>query len=429
MIRLSVVLLSLCLICQPLLAADPDVNGPGYWPQWRGPLGTGSIPSGNPPVEWSEDSNIRWKTPLPGTGYGTPVVWGNDIFVTAAVNPDGNDPGKIPSGPVTFMLMAVDRTSGTVRWEREVCEAMPHEKFHQENSWTASSPVVDGERVYTFVGSHGLYCFSIDGDLLWEKDFGDMTTRNAFGEGASPALYGNRLVVPWDHEEQSFIVTLDATTGDEIWRMDRDEGTTWMTPIVVDVAGKPQVITTGTNKVRSYDLASGDLVWEDDGLTELAVPTSIASDGIVYVTSGFRGAAMRAIRLAGARGNLSGTPAVLWSYDQDTPYVPSPVLLDGLLYFNKVNNGTLTCIDVATGKPLYANQKLEGIKELYASPIGVRDRVYVMSRDGVTIVIKHGAEFTVLATNTLDDNFEASPVAVGDVLYLRGHNNLYCIGR
>ncbi|MBT4484349.1 MAG: PQQ-like beta-propeller repeat protein, partial [Candidatus Latescibacteria bacterium] len=189
------------------------------------------------------------------------------------------------------------------------------------------------------------------------------------------------------------------------------------------------IIQCATNHVRSYNLATGDLIWEDDGLTVNAIPTPVAANGVVYVTSGFRGNALRAIRLAGAKGDISGSPAILWSYDKYTPYTPSPLLLGGLLYFLKSNNGFLTCLDVSTGQPHYSNQRLEGIGGVYSSPVGVQERVYILGREGVTLVLRHGPEYNVMATNTLDDKFDSSPVIVGDEIYLRGYNYLYCIAR
>jgi outer membrane protein assembly factor BamB len=400
------------------------------WPQWRGPLGTGGAPDGNPPIEWSEQQNIRWKTRLPGTGFSTPAIWGNDIYLTAAIStevPASSGMSVKFTKPVKFMVVAIDRVSGKIKWERLAREEIPHEGRHPTGSWAANSPCTDGERVYAFFGSRGLYCYTTEGDLLWEKDFGDMRIRMEFGEGSSPALYKDRLIVNWDHEGQSFIVALDAATGEEIWKKNRDEGTTWATPLVAEVAGRAQVITSGTNRVRSYDFATGDLLWEDDGLTANVIPSPVAADGVVYVISGFRGNALRAIRLAGAKGDISGSSAVLWSYDQDTPYTPSPLLLGKSLYFLKSNNGILTSLNVSTGKPHYSNQRLEGIRGVYSSPVGVQDRVYVLGRDGVTLTLRHGPEFTVMATNTLDDKFDASPVIVGDELFLRGHQYLYCI--
>ncbi|MFC1489753.1 PQQ-binding-like beta-propeller repeat protein [Candidatus Latescibacterota bacterium] len=402
------------------------------WPQWRGPLGIGSAPDGNPPIEWSEQQNIRWKTPLPGSGISTPVIWGNDIFITAAIST-----GKTQSSansikhtePVKFIVLAVDRLSGKIKWERTAREAVPHEGLHPSTKWASSSPCTDGKRVYAFFGSNGLYCYSIEGELLWERDLGNMNIVMEIGEGSSPALYKDRLIVNWDHEGQSFIVALDTSTGEIIWKKNRDEKTTWATPIVVEVEGQPQIITSGTNRVRSYNLSNGDLIWEDDGVTENAIPSPLASDGILYVTSGYNGNILRAIRLAGAKGDISGSSAILWSYNKDTPYTSSPLLLGNLLYFLKHNNGILTCLDISTGKANYSNQRLDGISGVYSSPAGVRDRVYVLGRDGVTVVVRNGSEFNVIAKNTLDDKFDSSPAITGDEIFLRGYNYLYCIGR
>ena len=423
--RLLVMLILLVVLIPSIVPAETNADAAQYWSQWRGPLGTGAAPDSNPPIEWGEESNIRWKTSLPGIGYATPVIWGDDIFVTTAIPPEDG----AQSQQIKYVVMAINRADGQVRWERLAREDVPHQGVHRTSTWATGSPITDGERVYAFFGSRGLYCLTIDGDPLWAKDFGDMDIRNDFGEGATPALYGNRLIVPWDHEGQSFIVVLDATTGDEIWRKNRDEVTTWMTPLVVDVAGKQQVITSGTNRVRSYDLASGDLIWEDDGLTANVIPSPVAADGIVYLTSGHRGNALRAVRLSEAKGRITGTPAILWTYDQDTPYTPSSLLHDGYLYFLKSNNGILTCLDISTGQPAYSNQRLEGISSIYASPTASRDSIYLMGREGTALVVRHGPAFDVLSTNTLNDNFDASPVIVGDDIFLRGHQYLYCIGR
>ncbi|MFC1477154.1 PQQ-binding-like beta-propeller repeat protein [candidate division KSB1 bacterium] len=402
------------------------------WPQWRGPMMTGAAPAGNPPTEWSEQQNIRWKTRLPGKGYSTPAIWGNDIFLTAGISSETGSSSAMSvtyTQPVKYVVLAVDRTSGKIKWEHVVREEVPHEGQHGTSTWATNSPVTDGERVYFYFGSQGLYCFTVGGDLLWEKDFGDMNKRMQFGEGSSPVLYKDRLVVNWDHEGQSFIVALDAVSGEEIWRKNRDEGTTWMTPLIVEVAGKPQVITSATSKVRSYNLADGEIVWEDDGLTSNCIPSPVEADGVVYVMSGYRGFALRAIRLEGAKGDISGSSSILWSYDQFTPYTPSPLLLGDKLYFLKTNNGFLTCLNTATGQPLYENQRLDDISGVYSSPVGVQDRVYVLGRDGVTLVLSNGSEYNILAKNTLDDKFDSSPAIAGDEIFLRGYQFLYCIAR
>ncbi|MFC1541056.1 PQQ-binding-like beta-propeller repeat protein [Candidatus Latescibacterota bacterium] len=426
----SIIVVIVLLLSTSLFAQQNNSEYIKNWPLWRGPMGTGSAPSGNPPVEWSETENIKWKTRLPGIGYSTPVIWGNDIYISAAVPPDNYSPpgrGGSPTQSIKFIVLAIDRTNGKIKWECLAREEVPHEGQHETSTWATSSPITDGKFVYAYFGSHGLYCYTTGGDLVWEKDFGDLSIARQFGEGSSPTLYKGRLIVNWDHEGQSFIVALDAVTGKEVWRKNRDEGTTWMTPLVVEDSGRTHVITTATYRIRSYDLTTGDILWEDEGLTANAIPSPIAADGVLYAISGFRGSALRAIQLSLAKGNITGTPAVLWQYNQDTPYVPSALLHRGALYFLRSNTGTLTCLDVKTGKPFYSNQRLEGIRTVYASPVGVADRIYITGREGTTLVIRHGAKFGIISSNSLDDNIDASPVIIGNELYLRGHQYLYCI--
>jgi len=219
-------------------------------------------------------------------------------------------------------------------------------------------------------------------------------------------------------------------TGEEKWKLARDERTSWATPLVIDFNGRRQVITAATQRIRSYDAASGKLLWEATGMTGNVVPSPVADKGIVYCMSGFRGSALMAIRLAAAKGDVTSKPeAIAWSARKDTPYVPSPLLYDGLLYYGKGNAGALTCADAATGKVHYGRQRLEGVKTLYSSPVGAAGRVYVTGRGGLTFVIKHGTEFKILARNKLDDRFTASAaVADGDLL-LRGEKSLYCIAK
>jgi len=281
--------------------------------------------------------------------------------------------------------------------------------------------VTDGERVYAFFGSQGLYALDMAGNVLWEKDLGDMTIKLSFGEGSSPALHDGRLVVNWDHEGDSFIVALDATTGDELWRQSRDEGTSWATPLIVESEGTAQVISSASNRVRSYDLGSGKQLWEVAGMTANVIPTPVFAEGLVFLTSGFRGNALLAVRLADAEGDITGGPAIAWSYDRDTPYVPSPLLYGDELYVLKSNDGILTAFDAATGEHLYG-MRLEGVPNVYASPIGAAGRIYVAGREGAVAVVKAGPEFELLAVNELEDGFDASPVAVDGELYLRGQH-------
>ncbi|MBN1672438.1 MAG: PQQ-like beta-propeller repeat protein [Kiritimatiellae bacterium] len=443
--RSLVVMAGLCMGCGMLRAAAQD-----GWPRWRGPGGDGAAPDADPPLRWSESENVKWKADIPGFGHATPVVWGDLIFVQTAVETEkgappepeapqpaqGQRPGggrrrgpqaKKPKGITKFIVFAFNRENGKIVWQRTLREELPHEGTQPTASYASNSPVTDGECLYAYFGSRGLYALDMQGNVKWQKDLGKMKIKMSFGEGSSPALYGDTLVVNWDQEGQSFLVALNKRNGDQLWKVDRDEGTSWATPLVVQVDGNPQVIVSATKRVRGYDLATGARIWECGGMTGNVVPSPVYADGVVYVMSGFRGAALRAIRLAEAKGDITDSAAVLWRQDKDTPYVPSPLLYKGCLYFLKTNKGVLSCVEAKTGQAHYTAQPLEGLKDVYASLTAARDRIYIVDRRGTAVVIKHGPQFELLATNQLNDGFSASPVMVGNELYLRGKKHLYCI--
>jgi outer membrane protein assembly factor BamB len=427
------VLLTLALILTAALhAADPAAER--FWPQWRGPLATGVAPHADPPLEWSETKNVRWKVEIPGRGSSTPVVWGDQIFLTTAI-PMGapgaasHEPrgGIAPRPSHRFVVMAIDRRTGKTAWERVVREEVPHEATQENGTWASSSAVTDGELVIVSFESRGIYAFDLEGAQVWKADLGRKKMRNEFGEGSTPALHGNHLVLLWDHQGGSFIVALDKRTGKELWRQKRDEIDTWATPLVVEHNGRAQVVATGMNRLRSYDLETGALVWQTGGVTMNPIPSPVAGDGMVFVTSGFRGNSLKAIRLADAKGDITGPPALAWTLDRDTPYVPSPLLYGGIIYILKSNNGLLSALDAQTGTPHYQVQRLEKATTVYASPVGAAGRVYIAGRDGTTVVLRQGKTFEVLAENTLDDGFDASPALAGNEIFLRGYRNLYCI--
>jgi outer membrane protein assembly factor BamB len=318
-----------------------------------------------------------------------------------------------------FTVVAIDRETGKTTWQKPVGSGLPHEGTHEYGTFASMSAVTDGERVYAFFGSRGLYCFDTEGNLEWERDFGEMTIRLGFGEGASPVLHEDKIVVPWDHEGDSFIVALNKATGEELWRKERDEITSWATPLVVEHGGGAQVVTSATGRARSYDLATGNLIWESDGLTLNTIPSPVAADGMVYITSGFRGNALLAVRLSAASGNITNTDAVVWKLDRDTPYVPSPLLFEGTLYLIKRNSSVLSAFNAKTGEQYY-QRRLEGLHDVFASPVGADGRVYITGRQGVTVVLKAGPEPEVLATNSLNDAFDASMAVVDGEVYLRG---------
>lgn len=421
-------------------------RGEARWPAWRGIQQDGVAHGANPPVEWSEEQNVRWKIALPGRGTSTPIVWGDRIFILAAI-PVGTAAESSSSSAASgrgagglggmvdssrqgqqFTVLAYALADGRELWRRVVREQAPHAGHHRDHGYASASPVTDGEMLIAHFGSYGTYGLDLEGNVKWEVDLGDMQTRNSFGEGSSPALDGDTVVILWDHEEDDFIVALDRRTGKERWRQSRDEPTGWCTPLIVEHGGRKEVVVNGTNRVRSYDLASGEVLWECGGQTVNAIPSPVAADDLVYVTSGFRGSALQAIRLGGA-GDLTDTDHLVWQHDRNTPYVPSPLLHDGLLYFLSGNNAQLSIFAAADGTPHVKAERLEGVLGVYASPVAAAGRVYLAGRNGVTAVLKHGPALEVLATNRLDDGFDASPVAVGNDLLLRGRENLYCLSR
>jgi outer membrane protein assembly factor BamB len=410
-----------------LIAVNAEANISQSWHQWRGPSANGVAPHADPPLEWSETKNVKWKINLPGFGSSTPIIWGNRIFISAAIAKSTPIGRGSPTDTYQFVLLCLDRQTGKTLWQKVARELTPHEGHHQDHGYASASPVTDGEHVLAYFGSRGLYCFDLEGNLKWAKDFGDMQTRNGFGEGTSPALHGNTVVVYWDHEgSDDFVLALDKRNGSELWRTPRNEGTGWSTSLIVEHAGEKQVVINATGKVRSYDFATGRPIWEIGGQAANTVPTPVTGDGIVYVTSGHRGSALQAIKL-GATGDLTGTAALLWSHGKNTPYVPSPLLVDGLLYFISSNQPLLSCFDAKTGRPHFEAERLAGLFGVYASPVSAKDRVYVLGREGVCLVVKKGPKMEVLATNKLDDKTDASIALVGNELFIRGHRSLYCI--
>lgn len=337
--------------------------------------------------------------------------------------------GEAPKDPHEFAILAFDRRTGKEIWKHVVRTEVPHEGSHTDGSLAPASPFTDGENVYAHFGSRGLYAFDMSGKLLWDKDLGDMKTRNGFGEGSTPVLHGDTIVVPWDHESDSFVVALDKKTGAEKWRKSRDEVTSWATPLVVEGSGKKQVILPGTKRVRAYDILNGDVIWECGGLGANCVPSPVAAFGMAILMTGFREAAGFAVKYENAKGDLTGSDSVTWKIDKGTSYVPSPLLYDDTLYFLQKNSEILSCLDAKNGKPHYEQTRLEEIDGVYSSPIGADNHVYILGRNGTTYVLKKSPQFEVVATNKLNDDFAASPAAAGNELYLRGRKHLYCIAK
>jgi outer membrane protein assembly factor BamB len=447
-------------------ATTPNEN----WPQWRGPLQNGVAPAANPPTTWSETNNVKWKVKIPGSGQATPIIWDNRVFIQTAIptgkkveakpaeaneqppasRPEaggeparkgpgrpggpggGKGPGGFGGGPkptevYQFAVLCLDRQTGKALWQQVAREEVPHEGYRQgEGSFASCSGLTDGKHLYAYFGSRGLYCYDLDGKQQWEQDLGKMRMVMGFGEGSSPALYQDTLIVNRDNEDNSLIIALDKNTGKTLWKKPREERTSWSTPLIIERGGKAQAVVTATGKIRSYDVASGDVLWECGGLTRNVIPCPVADASMVYCMSGFQGNALLAIRL-GRTGDLTGSDAIAWTHNKSTPYVPSPLLYDGKLYFFAVNNGVLSCLDTKAGDPMFEAQRIEDLLGVYASPLGAAGRVYLAGRNGATVVLKQSDKLEVLATNHLDEKFDASPAAVGRDLFLRGREFLYCI--
>jgi outer membrane protein assembly factor BamB len=466
--RLAALAIGTCLLASLAQGAD-DVSSKmlGNWPAWRGPLASGVAPLGKPPLNWDENTGVKWKVKIPGEGDSSPIVWNDKVFLVTAVKTDRKgepepDPNAVakddkedaskkkkstgfaaraygivkPTNYYQFIVMCLDRGTGKVVWQDVANEVVPHEGHHPDGSFASASPCTDGRRVYVSFGSRGIYCYDMQGKKLWSRDFGRMNIFSSFGEGCSPAVYGDSVIINWDHQGDSFIVCLDAKTGETKWKTKRDETSTWATPLVVETGGRTQVVTNGTLRVRGYDLETGQLLWACGGQGPSAIPSPVTNGHLVFAMTGFITNSLYAIPLD-ARGDITGQDdKVAWKTRKvASPYVPSPLLYGNLLYFTAGNKGILSCYDVETGKPVLDRQRLQGISNVYASPVGADNRIYITSREGTTVVFERGKfekdgdknKVEIVATNKLDDQFNASAAIVGHEMFLRGNTHLYCI--
>jgi outer membrane protein assembly factor BamB len=434
----------LCLSYVATIAAQKPSGE--SWPHWRGPSHTG-VAAGEPPVAWSDSSNIKWKVEIPGRGYSTPVAWGERMFLTTAI-PTGKKPADAQAAEAggrgggrsgggsgageehRLEVLAVHRGTGKVLWQRTATTATPHEGYHHlYGSFASNAPATDGQRLYAFFGSRGLFVYDLDGKLLWQKDLGiKMQMRLAFGEGTGVVVDDGRVYLQFDHQAEGAVVALNAADGKELWRAPRMDNSSWSTPLVVNHAGAKQLVVTADTKVKAYDVNTGKVAWEVAGLGTNPIPQPVQFRDTVLLMSGYRNPKLMAVRL-GRTGDLTGTDAIAWETTRGTSYTASPALHDGRLYII-ADNGMLNVFDAATGTPHYVQQRLPKPYNFKASPLVVKDRVYLATEEGDVVVVKAGNTFEVLATNTLtDQSFIASPIAIGNDLYLRSRTHLFAIGK
>ena len=423
------------------IQAQPfDESKLNNWHHWRGPEASGVSKTATPPITWGEGQNIRWKVAIDGNGSSTPIIWENKVFLLIAIDTGKVDPSlpkpedqpervfgiKFPNTVHGFVVLCLDRDSGKELWRRTATQSIPHEGHHGDNDFASASPTTDGERLYCWFGSAGLFCYDLDGNKLWDRDLGKAIMEASLGEGCSPVVHDGKLVIVRDQQGQSYIEVLDAKTGETRWKADRDEPNAWATPIVLDHSGKTQVITSASNMVRSYDLNDGQIIWQCSGLTGNVIPSPVVDGDVVYCMSGYQGNALYALPLS-ATGDISDSDEIVWIKRQGTPYIPSPLLYGDMLYFNQSNHAILTCLNAKTGDTMLDRTRLSGISRIYASPVGANQRIYITGRNGTTLVLQRSKDLQVLATNKLDDPIDASPALAGNQLFLRGGKFLYCI--
>jgi len=427
-----------------LLTAHTAAAAPPHWAQWRGPDGQGIAGDPGVPLEWSPTKNVLWKTAIPGRGYSSPVVWGDRIFLTTAIEGDvvpGAKPVKHmlegqefahPEGvgadrQHTFKVVALDAASGRILWEKTAWEGTPYDTRHRRGSFAAPTPVSDGTLVYAYFGAEGLYTYDFQGNLKWSWKTGGIASFGV-GVGTSPVLYQGILIVQCDEDngEKSFIVGLERKTGKEVWRTTRNVEVSWATPILVKSGGRDELVTAGSQAIIGYEPKSGRELWRMKGLASNAVPSPVAGDGIVVVSAGYPVKIAVAVRPGGS-GDVTETDRVLWKYDKGTAYVPSPILVDGLVYL-VTDKGLISCLDAKTGKVHYEGGRPPAGASYMASPVAVAGHLLLSSMDGDTVVLKAGTTHEIVRSNPLGEPIAASPAVVAGRIYIRGEHHLFAIG-
>lgn len=415
-------------------------TAPHQWHQFRGPMATGEAPHATPPTSWSEDKNVKWKVELPGPGSSTPIVWQDRVFVLATIPTDDLDesipsPEDQPDRPFgikfenrifEFVVLCLDRETGKERWRQIARRCVPFQGHHPDNNFASASPTTDGKYLYVPFGSQGFYCYDLDGNLIWERNLGNVETRLSFGEGASLTVADGKLIIVRDNENQSYIEVLNTADGKTLWRQDRDEPSSWATPIVVEQNGTHYIVTNASNRVRTYNLQDGQLIWECAGQVSNVTPSPVPLDGTVYCASGYRGSALQAIKID-SEGDITDTDQVTWSLDKDTPYIPSLLLYRDRIYFTKSLNGIVSSVAAKDGTPLIEATRLPNIRSMYSSPVAANGHIFLFGRGGAAVVLKAGETFEVVAENQLDDRIDASPALVGNQMFVRGLKSLYCL--
>ncbi|MFO0899994.1 MAG: PQQ-binding-like beta-propeller repeat protein [Pirellulales bacterium] len=430
-----------------LALAWNDTAWADSWPAFRGADGSGVSTSEQLPLEWSAEQNVAWKTPIDGRGWSCPIVWEGKVFLTTAVPVDdptgvtepkqglyfGGERLAPPEAEHRWELWCLDRESGQVLWKQVARQARPSAAVHIKNSYASETPVTDGQRVYAYFGAAGLYAYDLDGRLVWQKDLGPFPTRFNWGTASSPALAEGRLFLQCDFEGDSFLLALDAASGNELWRTPRNEKSNWSSPFVWRNSLRTELITVGTNRVRSTNLLNGETWWELGGMSVITSPTPVAQGDLLYVTSGYvqdDKQPLVAIRPGGA-GELvpdDQPEAIAWRHAKAGSYIPSPLVYEGQL-FVLYDRGFCAAFDAATGAEIFAKQRLGADRgaNFTASPWCYRGHIFCLSEEGDTFVVKRGNTLDVVGVNSLGETCLSSPAMAGDRLFVRTLKHLWCL--
>jgi outer membrane protein assembly factor BamB len=425
-------------------ASLPALAWSADWPQFRGPNASAASTDGNLPVEWSPEKNVAWKTRVPGYGWSSPIAWGDRMFVTTAAadkqpRPTGSADWRDGSAArldtvYRWEIYCLRAADGTVLWKRTAAERKPTQPVNSSNTYASETPVTDGKRVYAYFGMAGLFCYDLAGTLLWKKDLGCYRTEYGHGTGASPALDGDRLFLQCDNDEKSFLIALDAPTGEQRWRVERDERTGWSTPLVWKNRVRTEVVCLGRRRVQSYDPATGKLLWQLTGMNGQAMASPVGGDDLLFAGTGGQlggGRPLFAIKV-GASGDITPRPgasssdAVAWCLPNAGPLTATPLLYEGCLYVPEQHLGVVSCYDARTGRQHY-HERLPQARGFLASPWACGGRVFCLDEDGQTYVLRPGPEFKLLGRNTIGERCWASPALAGDSLFLRTIDYVYCL--
>jgi len=432
------------IIMAAMIIMSACSTGSKNWPQFRGPDANMIVDGAYLPTEWTEELNVAWTLDVEGDSWTSPIVWGNKAFMASAVAVKINKPGEgededenqdlYLQDVYRWELTCVDIESGNELWKQVAHEGSPRIKKHARTNYASETPVTDGKRVYVYFGMTGLFCYDMDGTLVWKKDLGAFETQRGWGTGSSPVLYKDKLYVKVDNEKHSFLVALDASTGDEIWKVERDEKTNYGTPFIWKNSVRTELVTGG-QRARAYDPATGELIWEVQMGGHYNIPSPTADRNLLLMgNGGYRDVpgTFFAIK-AGAEGDITpdsgslSSDGVAW-FNPDAAFLgnPSPLLYNGLVYLISSRGGEITCLDVETGEIIY-KEKIEKVAACWASPWVNQNKIFFMDEKGVTRAFKAGREFELLHENKLDDRFWASVAVAGDAYLFKGDKRLYCI--